>query len=137
MKKICGHKSPERRLFLEKIQKNHSTTNFIGDPFALRITRRIISATIYLWSNPRTFDKDKFTSILMQGELYILKNDVWELVLRPSKVNGIGTKWVYKNKSDENGNNTCNKAILVARDILRLKVLTWMKRLFMLLILRQ
>ncbi|MCI64459.1 gag-pol polyprotein, partial [Trifolium medium] len=33
----------------------------------------------------------------------------------PENVNVIGTKWVYKNKSDENGTVTRNKARLVAQ----------------------
>ena len=31
------------------------------------------------------------------------RNDVWFLVLRPKDVNVIGTKWIFKNKMDENG----------------------------------
>jgi hypothetical protein len=43
-------------------------------------------------------------------------NKVWSLVERPKdhRINMIGTKWVFKNKQDENGVVTRNKARLVA-----------------------
>nr|GEV86071.1 copia protein [Tanacetum cinerariifolium] len=52
----------------------------------------------------------------MQEELNQFKtNDVWELVLNPMDMIIIGTKWVYRNKLDENGVVTRNKARLVAQ----------------------
>lgn len=38
------------------------------------------------------------------------RNEVWDLVPRPEGTNVIGTKWVYKNESDEKGVITRNKA---------------------------
>jgi hypothetical protein len=59
---------------------------------------------------------DEFWINAMQEELGQFKrNEVWELVPRPEGVNVIGTKWVYKNKSDEQGVVTKNKARLVAQ----------------------
>ena len=43
----------------------------------------------------------------------IEKNDTWELVPRPKNKNVIGTKWVFKNKLNEDGHVTRNKARLV------------------------
>ena len=44
-----------------------------------------------------------------------IRNDVWYLVLRPKDKHVIGTKWIFKNKLDENGNIVRNKARLVAQ----------------------
>jgi hypothetical protein len=53
--------------------------------------------------------------IAMQEELNnFTRNEVWSLVERP-KQNVIGTKWVFRNKQDEHGVVTSNKARLVAQ----------------------
>ena len=43
------------------------------------------------------------------------KNTTWTLVQRPADKNVIGTKWVFRNKLDENGEITRNKAKLVCK----------------------
>ncbi|CAM8934596.1 unnamed protein product [Rhodiola kirilowii] len=51
----------------------------------------------------------------MEEELgEFMRNDV-DLVPQPNGVNVIGTKWIFKNKSDEQGTITRNKARLVAQ----------------------
>jgi hypothetical protein len=51
----------------------------------------------------------------MQEELNnFTRNEVGSLVARP-KQNIIGTKWVFRNKQDENGLVTRNKARLVSQ----------------------
>ena len=42
------------------------------------------------------------------------RNEVWSLVPRP-KQNVVGTKWVFRNKQDEHGVVTRNKAQLVVK----------------------
>jgi hypothetical protein len=42
------------------------------------------------------------------------QNQVWSLVERP-KLNVVGTKWVFRNKQDEHGVVTRNKARLIAK----------------------
>lgn len=52
----------------------------------------------------------------MDEELeHIEKNNTWELVPRPKDKNVIGTKWVFKNKLNENGEVIRNKARLVCK----------------------
>ncbi|GJS55855.1 retrovirus-related pol polyprotein from transposon TNT 1-94 [Tanacetum coccineum] len=59
--------------------------------------------------------KDESWVISMQEELNkFISNDVWELVPNPKDMI-IGTKWVFRNKLDENGVVSRNKARLVAQ----------------------
>ncbi|GJY16906.1 retrovirus-related pol polyprotein from transposon TNT 1-94 [Tanacetum coccineum] len=60
--------------------------------------------------------KDESWVIAMQEELnQFVSNDVWELVPNPMDMTIIGTKWVFRNKLDENGVVSRNKARLVAQ----------------------
>jgi hypothetical protein len=61
--------------------------------------------------------------IAMQEELNnFTRNEVWTLVERP-KQNVIGTKWVFRNKQDEHGVVTRNKARLVAQGFTQIEAL--------------
>nr|GEX32684.1 hypothetical protein [Tanacetum cinerariifolium] len=59
---------------------------------------------------------DESWIVAMQEELnQFITNDVWELVPQPKNMKIIGTKWVFKNKLDENDVVSQNKArILLA-----------------------
>ncbi|GJU09326.1 retrovirus-related pol polyprotein from transposon TNT 1-94 [Tanacetum coccineum] len=60
--------------------------------------------------------KDESWIIAMQEELnQFVANGVWELVPQPKNMTIIGTKWVYRNKLDENGVVSRNKARLLAQ----------------------
>ncbi|GKV21675.1 hypothetical protein SLEP1_g31631 [Rubroshorea leprosula] len=57
------------------------------------------------------------------------RNKVWNLVSRPKDHPIIGTKWVFRNKLDENGIVVRNKARLVAKAIVKRKELILMRLL--------
>jgi len=54
--------------------------------------------------------------LAMQEELnQFQRNDVWDLVPKPQQKNIIGTKWVFRNKLNEQGEVVRNKARLIAQ----------------------
>ena len=63
----------------------------------------------------------------MQEELNSFeRNQVWSLVKRPTtEHNVIGTKWIFKNKQDENGVIIHNKARSVAQGYSQVEVLVF------------
>ena len=80
----------------------------------------VITHSCYLSQfEPKKVDEapqDSDWIISMHEELHqFVRNDVWELVPRPNRVNMIGTKWIFKNKSNEHGTVIRNKSILVAQ----------------------
>nr|GEU32047.1 copia protein [Tanacetum cinerariifolium] len=60
------------------------------------------------------FDPKSYKGVSLELSQSIA-NDVWELVPQPRHMTIIGTKWVFRNKLDENGVVSRNKARLVAQ----------------------
>ena len=50
-----------------------------------------------------------------------VRNDVWELAPKPENVHVIDTKWIFRNKTDEDGEIIRNKSQLVAQGYTRLE----------------
>ena len=106
------------------VQKNHLETQILGEKEAGVQTRRTITkASSYLAllssTEPQNVNeacKDECWVKTMNEELEkIEKNNTWELVPRPNDKNIIGTKWIFKNKLNENGEVIRNKARLVCK----------------------
>jgi hypothetical protein len=109
----------------KRVQKNHPSAQIIGNKDAGVETRRKICSleqthlALLSTIEPKCFEeasKDEFLNKAMDEELYqIEKNDTWELVPRPKNKNVIDTKWVFRNKLNEDGQVTRNKARLVCK----------------------
>eukprot|EP00253_Pinus_taeda_P005781 PITA_05781 len=105
------------------VQKNHPETQILGQKEAGVRTRTIAEASSYLALlssvEPRNVSeacKDECWVKAMNEELeQIEKNNTWELVPRPNDKNVIGTKWILKNKLNENGDVIRNKARIVCK----------------------
>ncbi|KAK2409679.1 putative mitochondrial protein [Trifolium repens] len=114
-----------------RVQKNHPLDLVIGNPDQGITTRRsneVISNSCFVSliepKNVKEAITDECWIEAMQEKLNQFKrSEVWHLVPRPEGFNVIGTKWVFKNKSDENGIVTRNKARLVAQGYTQEEVL--------------
>ena len=103
------------------VRRHRPVDQIIGDKEARPMTRNKLRSKTCLLSKvePMTVsealqDDDWFNA--MKEEIdQIEKNKTWTLVPRPTKKNVIGTKWVFRNKLDENGEITRNKARLVCK----------------------
>ena len=101
----------------------HPEHQIIGNPddkVRTRSTFREYSNVAFISEmEPRKIEealKDEGWILAMQEELNQFKrNDVWTLVQKPKDKSIIGTKWIFKNKLDEDGKVVRNKARLVAQ----------------------
>ncbi|KAJ9556482.1 hypothetical protein OSB04_011096 [Centaurea solstitialis] len=119
----------EEPLHLTRTQKNHPPTLVIGDIQSPMITRKqskslpnphlsMISVFLSQTEPKKAYDAMKDPSWIeaMQEELlqFVLQH-VWDLVDLPRGHRVIGTKWIFRNKTDERGIVIKNKARLVAQ----------------------
>ncbi|GJR59551.1 retrovirus-related pol polyprotein from transposon TNT 1-94 [Tanacetum coccineum] len=105
-----------------KESRNHPLENVIGN-----LNQRTLRSQAQNQSNffcfistiePKNMNEalgDKSWIVAMQKELnQFIANDVWELVPQPRNITIIGTKWVFRNKLDENVARLESIRILVA-----------------------
>ena len=107
-----------------KSSRNHPLDNIIGDISKGVTTRHSLKdlcnnmafVSLIESKNFKEAIIDDHWIVAMQEELnQFERNDVWELVEKPSDYRIKGTKWVFRNKLDENGIVIRNKARLVAK----------------------
>ncbi|KAL6342710.1 hypothetical protein AAG906_013116 [Vitis piasezkii] len=108
-----------------RVPKNHPLSNVIGNYEDSMVTRRQsklneVSYVCYTSQiEPKNVEEalndEAWVDALHEELNQFSRNDVWFLVPRPKDVNVIGTKWILKNKMDENGVIVRNKARLVAQ----------------------
>nr|GEV76243.1 copia protein [Tanacetum cinerariifolium] len=101
-----------------KAQKNESSNGGpinIGGPQNVQTAPKAIMGPPPV-GTPGSEKRDESWTVAMQEELnQFIANEVWELVPQPRNMTIIGTKWVFRNKLDENDIVSQNKARLVAQ----------------------
>ena len=88
--------------------KNHPDSNIVGsldEGLHLRKGKRVEEA----------LQNENWVESMHENLNQLVRNDVWELVPRPENVHIIDTKWIFKNKNDEDGEIIRNKSRLVAQ----------------------
>ena len=109
-----------------RIKQNHPPEDIVGNMNELTLRKRtvdkcvanFVSYSCYLSQvEPTKVEKalqDESLVEAMHNELLqFQRNNVWTLVPRPKGEHIIGTKWIFRNKTDEEGNVIHNKARLV------------------------
>ena len=104
---------------LTRIEKNHLTENIIGDlneGIKMRdkpkrnyqdMVRYVCYTSSIKLKNVKEVLLDEYWVKAMQDEWeQFVRNDIWSLVSKPKNTNVIGTKWIFKNKSDASSNIT-------------------------------
>ncbi|GLJ38457.1 hypothetical protein SUGI_0783140 [Cryptomeria japonica] len=103
------------------VRLNHNLEHIIGDKDVGVLTRRRIRENSCMISTiePRTakeaFGDDHWVKDMEEELDQIEKNNTWTLVTRLVNKNVIGTKWVFRNKLNEDGVVVHNKAMVVCK----------------------
>jgi hypothetical protein len=120
---IQGQRPPHPRVH-QVVQRDHPVNSILGDIHKGVTTQSRVAhfcehySFVYFVEPYRVEDalRDSDWVLAMQEELNnFTRNEVWHLVLCPNQ-NVVGTKWVFRNKQDEHGVVTRNKARLVANE---------------------
>ncbi|KAI3523650.1 hypothetical protein L1887_01930 [Cichorium endivia] len=117
------------------VVKDHPVSQVIGDVASRVRTRRLVSSNFCLYVNfvsliePKKVDEalhDADWIKAMQDELHEFeRHKVWTLVPLPPGKTIIGTRWVFRNKMDEDGIVIRNKARLVAQGFTQMEGLDY------------
>ncbi|GJS37543.1 retrovirus-related pol polyprotein from transposon TNT 1-94 [Tanacetum coccineum] len=108
-----------------KKSRNHPLENVVGNlnqrTFRLQAQNQSNFFCFISTIEPKNVNQalgDESWIVAMQEELnQFVANDVWELVPQPRNMTIIGTKWVFRNKFDENGIVSRNKRSYLLRQL--------------------
>jgi hypothetical protein len=112
-----GQRPPHPRVH-QAIQRGHPVNSILGDIHKGVTTRYQVAYFCEHYSFVSSIEpyrvedalRDSDWVLVMQEELNnFTRNEVWHLVPRPNQ-NVVGIKWVFRNKQDEHGVVTRNKA---------------------------
>jgi hypothetical protein len=120
---VQGQRPPHPRVH-QAIQRDHPVNSILGDIHKGVTTRSRVAHFCEHYSFVSSIEpyrvvdalRDSDWVLAMQEELNnFTRNEVCHLVPHPNQ-NVVGTKWVFRNKQDEHGVVTRNKARLVAKE---------------------
>ena len=105
----------------KSLKRDHPEEKIIGDPNkGVQTQNKSLENYSFLSSmEPKSVEEaklDEYWVIAMQEELnQIERNKTWDIVPRPIDKNVIGTKWVFRNKVNEDGEVVKNKPRLLCK----------------------
>ena len=116
--------SVDGHIRVTKWTRSHPPDQIIGNPHANVQTRRKATSNFCMYVNfvskveptevEEALSDPSWVSAMQEELTQFERNKVWNLVPCPPGKKIIGTKWIYRNKMDERGVVTRNKARLVA-----------------------
>ena len=110
-----------------RVVKNHPKSNIIGSLdeglhlikgnklLANHMTYHCYLAQFELKKVEEALQDENLVELMHEELNQFMRNDVWKVALRPEDVHVIGTKWIFKNKTDKDGEIIQNKSQLVAQ----------------------
>ena len=111
-----------------RIKQNHPLEDIVGNMNELILRKRIVDKCVANFVSyscclsqveptkvEEAFQGESWVEAMHDELLQFQRNDVWTLVPRLEGEHIIGTKWIFCNKTDEEGNMIRNKAQLVAQ----------------------
>ena len=117
----------EKRPF-SRIKLSHPLEVIVGNMNELTLRKRIVDKCVANFVSyschlsqvkPTKFEEalqdESWVEAMHDKLLQFQRNDVWTIVPRSEGEHIIGTKWIFRNKTDEEGNVIHNKARLVAQ----------------------